>query len=124
MKYAWNNAAINANYFFSSLHPEHTEEGSPCRKVEESTTDLLQDFLFHLDDNPNSNCSGYAEVTASCDDLGKEAPARSKEALLLLDLTPAGVWPEAQLSNMIIIVLSGIQNTKFVSQNLELGPIV
>ena len=58
--------------------------------------DLLQDFLFRLEDDPNSNCSGYAEVSASCDDLGKEAPAGSKEEFLLPDLTPAGVWPEAQ----------------------------
>ena len=40
-------------------------EGSSCREAEESTTDPLQDFLFRLEDNPNSNCSGYAEVTAS-----------------------------------------------------------
>lgn len=51
--------------------------------------DLLQDFLFHLDD-PNVNCSGYAEAMASCEDKGKEA-AGSKEELLLPDLTLAGV---------------------------------
>lgn len=82
--------AVDANYLFSSLHPEHAEEGSSRRKVEESTMDLLQDFLFHLEDDPNVNCSGYAEAMASCEDTGKEA-AGSKEELLLPDLTPAGV---------------------------------
>ena len=24
--------------------------------------DLLQDFLFHLEDDPHVNCSGYAEA--------------------------------------------------------------
>ena len=70
--------------------PEHAEEGSSRRKVEESTMDLLQDFLFRLEDDPNVNCSGYAETMASCEDTGKEA-AGSKEELLPPDLTPAGV---------------------------------
>ena len=52
--------------------------------------DLLQDFLFRLEDDPNVNCSGYAEAMASCEDTGKEA-AGSKEELLPPDLTPAGV---------------------------------
>ena len=90
MKDAGNNDAVDANYLFSSLHPEYAEEGSSRRNVEESTMDLLQDFLFHLEDDPNAKCSGYAEAMASCEDTGKEA-AGSKEELLLPDLTPAGV---------------------------------
>ena len=90
VKDAGNNDAVDANYLFSSLHPEHAEEGSSRRNVEESTMDLLQDFLFRLEDDPNVNCSGYAEAMASCDDTGKEA-AGSKEELLLPDLTPASV---------------------------------
>lgn len=90
VKYAGNNDAVDANYLFSSPHPEHAEEGSSRRKVEESTIDLLQDFLFRLEDDPNVNCSGYAEAMASCEDTGKE-DAESKEELLLPDLTPAGV---------------------------------
>ena len=35
--------------------------------------DLLQDFLFHLEDDPNVTCSGYAEAMASCENTGKEA---------------------------------------------------
>ena len=57
MKYASNNDAVDANYLFSSLHPEHAEEGSSQRKVEESTMNFLQDFLFCLEDDPNFNCS-------------------------------------------------------------------
>ena len=91
MKYAGTNDAVDANYLFSSLHPEHAEEGSSQTKVEESTMNFLQDFLFCLEDYPNFNCSGYAEAMASCEDAGKEAPAESKEELLLPDLTPAGV---------------------------------
>ena len=91
VKYAGSNDAVDANYLFSSLHPQHAEEGSSRRRVEESTTDLFQDFLFHLEDDPNVNCSGYAEAMASCEDTAKEAPAGSKEELLLPDLTPAGV---------------------------------
>lgn len=91
VKYAGNKDAVDANYLFSALRPEHAEEGSSRRKVEESTMDLLQDFLFRLEDDPNVNCSGYAEAMASCEDTGKEAPAGSKEELLLPDLTPAGV---------------------------------
>jgi len=90
VRYAGNNDAVDANYLFSSLDPEHAEEGSSQRKVEESTMDL-QDFLFRLEHDPNVNCSGYAEAMASCKDTGKEAPAGSKEELLLPDLTPAGV---------------------------------
>ena len=90
VKHADNSDAVDANYLFSSLHPEYAEEGSSRRKVEESTMDLLQDFLFHLEDDPNVKCSGYAEAMASCENTGKEA-AGSKEELLLPDLTPAGV---------------------------------
>ena len=90
VKDAGNNDAVHANYLFSSLHVEHAEEGISRRKVEESTMDLLQDFLLRLEDDPNDNCSGYAEAMASCDDTGKEA-AGSKEELLLPDLTPASV---------------------------------
>ena len=91
MKYAGSNNAVDANYLFSSLHPQNAEEGSSRKKVEESTMDLLLDFLFHLEDVPNVNCSGYAEAMASCEDTGKEVSAGSKEELLLPDLTPAGV---------------------------------
>lgn len=90
VKNAGDIGAVDANYLFSSLHPEHAKEGSSRRKVEEATMDLLQDFLFHLEDDPNINCSGYAEAMASCEDTGKEA-AGSQEELLLPDLTPAGV---------------------------------
>ena len=89
MKHAGNSDAVDANYLFSSLHPEYAEEGSSWRNVEESRMDL-QDFLFHLEDDPKVKCSGYAEAMASCEDTGKEA-AGSKEELLLPDLTPAGV---------------------------------
>ena len=82
VKHAGNSDAVDANYLYSSLHPEYAEEGSSWRNVEESTMDL-QDFLFHLEDDPNVNCSGYAEAMASCEDTGKEA-AGSKEELLLL----------------------------------------
>ena len=97
VKDAGNNDAVDANYLFSSLHPEHAEEGSSRRQVEESTMDLLQDFLFHLEDDPHVNCSGYAEAMASCEDTCKEA-AGSKEELFLPDLTPAGVlgWLTSQ----------------------------
>ena len=129
VKDAGNNDAVDANYLFSSLHPEHAEEGSSRRKIEVSTMDLLQDFLFRLEDDPNVNCSGYAEAMASCEDTDKEA-AGSKEELLLPDLTPAGGlgWltgqkhrpiSEEQISinvKFAQIVLLGIQNTKFVSQ--------
>ena len=90
VKNAQKNNVVDANYLFSVLHPEHAEEGSSRRKVEESVMDLLQDFLFHLEDDPNVNCPGYAETVASCEDTGKEAE-ESKEELLLPDLTPAGV---------------------------------
>ena len=91
VKYAGNNDAVDANYLFSSLHPEHAETGSSRRKVEESTMDLLQDFLFCLEDHPNVNCFGYAEAMASCEDTGEEVPAGCKEDSRLPDLTPAGV---------------------------------
>ena len=91
MKYVGNNDAVDANYLFSSLHPEHAEEGSSRRKVKESAMDLLQDFALRLEDDPNVNCCGYAEAIASCGDTGKDAPAGSKEELLFPDLTSAGV---------------------------------
>ena len=91
VKYAGNNDAVDANYLFSSLHPEHAKEGSSQRKVEESTMDLLQDFLFCLEDHLNVNCFGYAEAMASCEGTGKKVPAGCKEELRLPDLTPAGV---------------------------------
>ncbi|PFX15215.1 Protein HEG-like 1 [Stylophora pistillata] len=55
VKNAGDIGAVDANYLFSSLHPEHAKEGSSRRKVEEATMDLLQDFLFHLEDDPNIN---------------------------------------------------------------------
>ena len=82
--------AVDANYLFSSLCPEYAPEGSTRREVEESMMDFLQDFLFHLEDDPNVNVSGYAEPLASCENTGIEV-AESHEELLLPDLTPAGV---------------------------------
>ena len=80
--------------------PEYALEGSKRRGVEESTMDFLQIFLFHLEDNPNVNVSGYAEPLASCENTGREV-AESHIELLLPDLTPAGVmgWLTGQKKN-------------------------
>ena len=45
--------AVDANYLFSSLCLEYAPESSTRREVEEYMMDFLQDFLFHLEDDPN-----------------------------------------------------------------------
>ena len=85
-----NTAALEEHPNLSSLCSEYAPEGSKRRQVEESTMDFLQIFLFHLEDVPNVNVSGYAEPLASCENTGTEV-AESHVELLLPDLTPAGV---------------------------------
>ena len=57
--FAGNNDAVDANYLFSLLYPEHTEEGCSRRNVEESTIDCVQDFLFCFEDDTNVNCCEF-----------------------------------------------------------------
>ena len=84
--------AVDANYLFTLMQPEHAQKGSTRREVEESIMDFLQDFLYSLEDDPNINVAGYAEVAASCETVmeGTEVE-ESNEQLLLPDLTLAGV---------------------------------
>lgn len=42
---------VNANYLFSLMYPEYSEDGTTLKQIEESIMDLFQDFLFSLEDD-------------------------------------------------------------------------
>ena len=74
------------------MQQEHAQKGSTRREVEASIMEFLQDFLYSLEDDPNINVAGYAEVAASCETVMEGTEVKeSNEQLLLPDLTPAGV---------------------------------
>ena len=54
---------IDANYLFSLLRPNFSEVGSTKRKAEEHVIDLFQDYLLHLEDNPQEVQSHMSAIT-------------------------------------------------------------
>lgn len=62
------------------------------KAAQEYMTDYLQDFLFHVEDEPHVNVSDYVEAAASYDNstTGTDV-ALTNEQLLYPDCTPTGV---------------------------------
>eukprot|EP00794_Sanderia_malayensis_P006762 gene6762-7523_t len=69
---------INANYLFSLLCPNFSEMGSTRRKTEEHTMDLFQDYLFHLEDNPQEIKSHLSAITWNYPDTSDEGDETKK----------------------------------------------
>ena len=86
--------AVDANYVYSLMSPEYSEEGTSKRVLEDSVLDQFQDFLMTLEDE--SAC-GYTEAIAWEDSYStKEMPddaGRTKEnpQFKTENLTPASV---------------------------------
>ena len=84
---------VDANYLFSLMFPEYSEDGTTLKQIEESIMDLLQDFLFSLEDD--KIVSGYTEAMSSNDgnaEIGDTAgSSEGNEVFQVADLTPAGV---------------------------------
>ena len=60
---------VDANYLFSIIYPEYSEEGSMRRKIEECMMDYFQDFVFQLQDKPVDGSTGDGEICASSDHI-------------------------------------------------------
>ena len=81
---------VDANYLFSLMCPEYSEDGSTLKQIEESIMDLFQDFLFSLEDD--KIVSGYTEAMSSNhDDAVKGERSGDNEVFQAADLTPPGV---------------------------------
>ena len=74
------------------MFPEYSEDGTTLKQIEESIMDLLQDFLFSLEDD--KIVSGYTEAMSSNDgnaEIGDTAgSSEGNEVFQVADLTPAG----------------------------------
>ena len=64
---------VDANYLFSLMYPEYSEDGTTLKQIEESIMDLFQDFLFSLEDD--KIVSEYTEAMSSNDDDADKALA-------------------------------------------------
>ena len=96
IKDAQNDDEVDANFLFSTLHPAYSPKGSTRREIEESMMDFFQDFLFHMEDEPSGNVTGYAEAIASndTDNLTTHTDAevaQTNEQFQSADCSPAGV---------------------------------
>ena len=80
---------VDANYLFSLMYPEYSDDGTTLKQIEESIVDLFQYFLFSLEDD--KIVSGYTEAMSSNDDDDKAGPSGDNEVFQAADLTPAGV---------------------------------
>ena len=81
---------VDANYLFSLMCPEYSEDGTTLKHIEESIMDLFQDFLFSLEDD--KIVSGYTEAMSSNDDDAVKAGiSGDNEVFQAADLTPPGV---------------------------------
>ena len=81
------NDTVDANYLFSILLPNYSQNGSSRRQVEEAMMDFFQNFLFKLEDG--GSISGYTEEIAWTGDDADEEPSIS-ERVQGADMTPAG----------------------------------
>ena len=82
---------VNANYLFSLMYPEYSEDGTMLKQIEESLMDHFQDFLFSLEDD--KIVSGYrVAMSSNDDDTDKTGPSEGgNEVFQAAGLTPAGV---------------------------------
>ena len=85
---------VGANYLFLLMFPEYSEDGTTLKQIEESIMDLLQDFLFSLEDD--KIVSRYTEAMSSNDGNAEIADTagsseEGNEVFQAADLTPAGV---------------------------------
>ena len=93
---------VDANYLFSLMYPEYSEDGTTLKQIEESIMDLFQDFLFSLEDD---------KIVSSNDDDDKAGPSGDNEVFQAADLTPAGVmgWLTGQKHKPLNSELIAIQ---------------
>lgn len=69
---------IDANYLFSLLCPNFSVTGSTRRKTEEHIMDLFQDYLFHLEDNPQEIQSHMSAITWNYLDVSGKGDEKDK----------------------------------------------
>lgn len=92
---------VDANYVFSIMQANYSPKGSSKREVEECIMDLLQDFLFKLEDE-NHNTDGTEAIAYDTERENKtqsedededkdEDDPKPKVLFMKPDLTPKGV---------------------------------
>ena len=87
---------VDANYLFSLMCPNFSEGGSTRRKTEEHIMDLFQDYLFHLEDNPQEIQSHMYPITWNYPDASdkgdeNERPESSDEKFEEIQPSPKAV---------------------------------